>query len=155
VSIALGAVDGGDHLGIGLFTVDQRRHGVAGRERPVGHPVDELRQRVEVAHLVRQRGPLGGRQHAGDLAGADERPLGTLPGGLAPDAVDAEQGVQRGAHDRGKPDQAHPCHGGAAVPLVQHDVRRGDQGQQHRQDDGDCAHGLDEGCEGFHGTKDT
>ena len=130
----LRAVDRIQHGGIGSVTVHQQPHVVSRRYRDTGNTVDQAAERGEVC-ILRGEYLLDAVALHLQLGGIGLESQAFLPQFCRqpPDPVDTEQDIQHCAGNREHHHHADPPNRRACIPLIQHDMSRCPQCQQHGQ----------------------
>jgi hypothetical protein len=135
------------HGGVGLVSVPERTDPVSGQELVLGHPVHGAGQRSQ---RILDRRRRGCRRESGrePVAGRDPVHAGLDFRSAAFDAVDPEDEVERRSEHGSEPREPYPPDGCAYFALVQQDVSRDDEREDHaqdRRDQGPCREKLSQG----------
>ncbi len=129
-----GLPDGLEHRREGFLAVEQRLDSIAREQRPLDHSAHHPRQQVEVAGVAGQVAVQLLRRAGGlRLVGVVAFEAAPQQDGLAADAIDSQDEVERRPGQRHQPDEANPRNSRARVPLVEDRVPGGHQRQQHVQ----------------------
>ena len=129
-----GRLDGFDHRGVRLLSVEERLDPVAVEQGAPGHRLGHAGDVAKLVVEVRERHPGSGFRPVADLVDAEPRdPAGFELSRPCRDAVHTEDQVEDRPREGKEQADRDPAEGGTGVALAQQHVRGGPDGDHRRE----------------------